>query len=146
MRHVKLIICLILFGCIACAHAATVQQAVAAPASVALAGQVLPTPGALPNPNVTHLMRLVDGTLHPAEPPPAWGFYVVGQIIDEAFMPQGDIQGEGEFGESGTPGWLELIDGAFRPTTAASAPMPPYVRGYMSDDGMFAPVQRQVMY
>ncbi len=78
--------------------------------------------------------------------PPADGFYVAGELRGGAFLPAGEILGDGEFGKDGHPGWLELADLSFHGDETGRAPFPPYVRGMLGDDDVFRPLSREVSY
>lgn len=97
-------------------------------------------------PGPVSFMLLADGSFHTGELPPQWGFYILGKMDDQRFIPEGPIRGEGELGEGGTAGWIELIDGSFHPMYQARAPLKPYVKGYMSEEGVFCPASRNIDY
>ncbi len=78
--------------------------------------------------------------------PPAAGFYVAGELRGGAFLPAGEILGDGEFGKDGHPGWLELADLSFHGDETGRAPFPPYIRGMLGGDGVFRPASREVSY
>lgn len=89
---------------------------------------------------------LTDGAYHAGPVLPAWGFYVLGTVKNGEFVPMGEVLGRGEIGESGTFGWMELLDGSFHPAApTAQAPEKPYVPGYLSPDGTFAPSSQKVV-
>jgi len=95
---------------------------------------------------------LADGSIHPDRDGPLQGLYVRGTIRssnDESvyrFEPVGDVQGTGEFGTSGHPGWMELHDGSFHGDEQARAPARPYIRGFRASDGRFQPRSRKITY
>ncbi len=78
--------------------------------------------------------------------PPAAGFYVAGEMRGGAFLPVGEIQGDGEFAREGHPGWLELRDLTFHGDETGRAPFAPYFQGRLGDDGVFRPASREVIY
>ncbi len=78
--------------------------------------------------------------------PPAVGFFIAGEMRGGAFLPAGEIQGAGEFGSEGHPGWLELADLSFHGDETGRAPFPPFVQGRMGDDSVFWPASRDVSY
>lgn len=80
----------------------------------------------------------------PAEPPS--GLFLRGTIKDGVFAPEGAIEGDGEFGDAGQPGWMELADGSFHGDQTSRPPFPPYVRGYLTKSGEFRPLSRKVTY
>ena len=90
-----------------------------------------------------HLV-LADLALQPEAP--ASGFYIVGVMRGGHFVPEGEVQGEGEFGDEGHPGWLELRDLTFHGDETGRPPFPPYVRGYLGADDIFRPASRRVNY
>lgn len=105
---------------------------------------------AVPTPTVPQTYQgfrtLTDGAYHCGPVLPDWGFYVLGTVKDGEFSPQGEVLGRGEIGESGTYGWMELLDGSFHAATpTAKAPERPYVPGYLSPDGSFAPSSQKVV-
>jgi hypothetical protein len=95
---------------------------------------------------------LVDGSIHPERDAAPRGLYVRGTIRSAnnesvyRFEPVGDIQGIGEFGKSGHPGWMELHDGSFHGDEQARAPARPYIRGFRASDGRFRPRSRKISY
>jgi hypothetical protein len=86
---------------------------------------------------------LTDGRLVEGSPPA--GLYVEGTVIRGRFVARGDVQGAGELGREGHPGWVELSTGRFTPAETAVAPTPPYVEGTLTDAG-FVPGSRVVVY
>ena len=95
---------------------------------------------------------LADGSIHPDSDGLPRGFHVRGRIQATNkkgtyhLEPVGDVQGEGEFGTSGQPGWMELRDGSFHQAQEARAPVRPYVEGHVASDGKFRPDSRKVTY
>jgi hypothetical protein len=95
---------------------------------------------------------LADGSVHPDRDGPPRGLYVRGTIRSAnnesvyRFEPVGDVQGTGEFGESGHTGWMELHDGSFHGDEEARAPARPYVRGFRASGGRFRPRSRKITY
>lgn len=73
------------------------------------------------------------------------GFYVRGQKRDGNFLPEGEVQGDGELATSGSgqPGWMELSTGQFYPMHTAKTPISPYVNGFRTDHG-FVPSTREI--
>jgi hypothetical protein len=90
--------------------------------------------------------QLADGSIHAQADGPQAGFFIRGAISGRKFLPEGDVQGEGEFGKSGQPGWLELRVGSFHPAQEARAPVRPYIEGHRASDGKFRPDSRKVTY
>jgi hypothetical protein len=90
-------------------------------------------------------MLLSDGRVHASSETPT-GFYVAGRKEGDRFIPVGKVQGSGEFGREGLPGWMELSDGRFYGDMVARPPFPPYVRGYRVSGGEFRPSSRNVVY
>ena len=88
---------------------------------------------------------LVDGSIHPDTDGPPSGFFVRGTLSGRQFLPQGDVQGDGEFGKTGQPGWMELRDGAVHRAQEARNPVRPYIEGHTSD-GTFRPDSRNIAY
>ncbi len=74
------------------------------------------------------------------------GAHVAGELRGDAFLPGGEIQGDGEFAGEGHPGWLELADLSFHGDETGRAPFAPYVQGRLGDDGVFRPASREVSY
>ena len=72
------------------------------------------------------------------------GFYVRGHLSDKTFVATSEVLGDGEFGNSGQPGWIELSDGKYYPMHTARSPRSPYVKGFMTPDG-FKPQSREVL-
>lgn len=72
------------------------------------------------------------------------GFYVRGHLSDKTFVAESEVLGDGEFGKSGQPGWIELSDGKYYPMHTARAPRSPYVKGFMTQSG-FKPQSREVL-
>jgi len=95
---------------------------------------------------------LADGSFHPDGDGPPQGLYVKGTIRSAngesvyRFEPVGEIQGTGEFGKIGHPGWMELHDGSFHGDEEARAPARPYVKGFRASDGRFQPRSRRIIY
>ena len=95
---------------------------------------------------------LADGSIHPSREGPPQGLYVRGTLQSSnnesvyRFEPVGEIEGTGEFGKSGRPGWMELQDGSFHGDEEARAPVRPYVRGVRVSDGRFQPLSRKITY
>jgi hypothetical protein len=89
---------------------------------------------------------LADGAVHLAGDDEPVGLYVSGVIEGGRFVPEGDVLGQGPIGASGTPGWLELLDGGFHPRHEGREPGRPYVAGTMTAEGVFSPGSRQVAY
>jgi peptidyl-dipeptidase Dcp len=92
-------------------------------------------------------LALADGSVHrDLEATAPVGFHLAGRVLEGAFVPVGDVLGEGTLGTDGHPGWLELRDGSFHGDETGRAPIPPYVRGFRSAEGVFAPSTRSVTY
>lgn len=88
-------------------------------------------------------LELSTGRVGPAAPA---GLFVRGRVEDGRFVAEGDVEGEGELGEAGQPGWLELADGSFHGDQTARPPFPPFVRGFRTPGGDFRPSSRKVVY
>jgi hypothetical protein len=86
---------------------------------------------------------LKNGTMCSSDEPTPKTFYVVGHIEDGRFMADSDVKGDGELGQSGRPGWLEIPTGQFYSQETPRAVMSPYVNGYMTDAG-FVPSSTRV--
>jgi hypothetical protein len=86
-----------------------------------------------------------DGKVHPDSEGAATGLHVRGILDGDRFTPVGDVDGEGDLGGAGAPGWLELSDGSFHGEQTGRPPFPPYVEGAMTDNG-FVPNTRTVNY
>ncbi|MEE8410550.1 MAG: hypothetical protein V3T05_13185 [Myxococcota bacterium] len=91
-------------------------------------------------------LDLGTGTIHLDSGGAPIGLHVKGTVIDSAFNPDGDVQGEGALGEAGSPGWMELRDGSFHGAQTSRPPFPPYIEGYLEADGTFRPKSREVKY
>jgi hypothetical protein len=102
------------------------------------------TPAQAAAPTVRSYLLLTDGSYHDDGAPPPLGLYVPGTRSDDAFVPEGDILGEAELEPRGEPGWMELTDGSFHPQVAARQPVPPYVAGFRSEEGIFYPSTRTI--
>lgn len=87
-----------------------------------------------------------DGTIHTGSEGPPDGFFVRGRVLEHGFAPEGNLQGNGELGESGHPGWMELFDGSFHGDETSRLPARPYIKGFMSPEGEFKPSSREVVY
>jgi len=91
-------------------------------------------------------MSLSDGATHPGSETPK-GLYVSGTVVDGAFQPSGDVQGDGTMGgDDGQPGWIDLRTGKFHSDTEATAPRKPYVKAVKAGNGSVAPTTRTVTY
>jgi len=77
---------------------------------------------------------------------PLQGLFVEGSQDGAVFRPTGNVQGQGELGEAGSSGWLELASGTFQPDRTGRPPFPPYVKGYLTPQGEFRPSSRSVIY
>ncbi|MEW5850083.1 MAG: hypothetical protein AB2A00_14940 [Myxococcota bacterium] len=91
-------------------------------------------------------LLLKDGSIHPDTDGRPQGLYVGGKLVDGRFTPEGNVQGDGPLGESGSPGWMELNDGSFHGDQTARPPFPPYIKGYRTREGEFRPKSRLVNY
>ncbi len=90
-------------------------------------------------------MLLADGSIHSDLEGPPKGLFARGYFQDDKFFPEGNIEGEGPLGASGSPGWMEFFTGTFYGMQTSRPPFPPYVEGYMTPDG-FQPSSRRVVY
>jgi hypothetical protein len=91
-------------------------------------------------------LTLAQGRMVPDSGTPPDGLYLRGKIHDGQFVPEGAVEGDGSFGDSGQPGWMELADGSFHGDQTSRPPFPPYVRGYLTKSGEFRPLSRKVTY
>ncbi len=89
---------------------------------------------------------LLLGSMRVVPQRPAQGLYVEGSRDGAVFRPAGNVQGQGELGEAGQHGWLELASGTFQPDRTGRPPFPPYVKGYLTPQGEFRPSSRNVVY
>ncbi|MBI3184053.1 MAG: hypothetical protein HYZ28_18115 [Myxococcales bacterium] len=89
-------------------------------------------------------LELSTGKVVQQEPPKEF-LFVRGRIHEGRFVPEGEIEGGGELGGAGQPGWMELADGSFHRDSTARPPFPPYVRGFMTG-GQFRPSSRKISY
>ena len=95
-------------------------------------------------------MSLSDGTFHSNQEnlTPA-GYYVKGQRKAwDTFHPTSAICGKGP----GIPeearsraAWIELDDGSIRRVEEGLVPRPPYVRGYVDENGKFYPEPKEIV-
>ena len=90
-------------------------------------------------------MIIADGSIHSDAEGSPTGLFVRGYFQDNRFFPEGNIEGEGQLGASGQPGWMELSTGTFYGIQVSRPPFPPYIEGYMTPDG-FQPSSRRVIY
>ena len=91
-------------------------------------------------------LLIADGSVHLSGEGEPTGLFVSGTMEGGRFVPEGDVQGDGPIGTAGTPGWLELLDGSFTVSDTGREPLPPYVAGAMTPEGIFSPTSRQVAY
>lgn len=95
--------------------------------------------------NALAFLELATGRVVEGAPPPS-GFFVRGNFISGRFVPHGDVvEGTGDLGDSGAPGWLELADGSFHGDQTARPPAPPFVRGVQAASGEFHPSSLEVV-
>jgi hypothetical protein len=91
-------------------------------------------------------LLLADGSVHLTTEGEPTGLYVGGVIEGGRFAPEGDVLGEGPMEQAGAVGWLELLDQSFYAAQSGRAPVPPYVEGAMTAEGLFRPSTRRVAY
>lgn len=89
-------------------------------------------------------LELASGKVLRGGAPPS-GFFVRGRMQEGRFIPEGDVEGDGQLGDSGMPGWLEVADGSFHGDQTARPPFPPFIRGVQSSSGEFRPTSREIV-
>lgn len=70
-------------------------------------------------------------------------FYVIGNIVDNTFVPTSKVLGQGELATTGRKGWLELNSKKFFPEETANRAITPFIQGYMTETG-FIPSSREI--
>ncbi|MFH1177479.1 MAG: hypothetical protein V1750_08735 [Acidobacteriota bacterium] len=91
-------------------------------------------------------LLLGDGSIHARRGDYPSDLHVRGRLVGEGFVAEGDVQGDGELGVDGHPGWMELRDGSFHGDETGRAPFRPYVHGHRAEDGVFCPDTLKVVY
>ena len=91
-------------------------------------------------------LLLADGSIRADSGTAPGGLYLRGTVKAGRFTPEGKVEGKGELGNAGQPGWMELADGKFHGDQTARPPFPPYIRGYRSPSGEFRPASREVTW
>ena len=71
------------------------------------------------------------------------GFYVVGLVENNRFLPVSGVLGNDDFKDDGRKGWLELGRGKFYLEQSGQAKLSPYIDGYLTKEGFF-PSSREI--
>lgn len=85
-------------------------------------------------------LRLWTSTTRPDD------FYVTGKVSNGVFVPEGEVQGRDDLGQSceGREWYIDLGDGALKGPGAAHRPSSPHAVGCMDTTGRFIPSTRTI--